>query len=432
MNKDVLGADKLFGELSPPPDKSVSHRAAMFAAIADGESRIDNYSRAADPQSTLSCLRQLGVNIRVEEESEGRVLIRGAGRDGLSEPSGDLDCGNSGTTMRLMAGILAGAGVRSRLTGDASLSARTMKRILDPLRQMGGLITGKDDDYAPLEIQAGSKIRGIRYPLPIASAQLKSSVLLAGLFGETPTEVIETIPSRDHTERLLSLDEEDYGNGKVIRSSIRSPIPTQNYRVPGDFSAAAFWLVAGAIHPDAEIIIKNMGLNPSRTAALQILQEMGADIEVRVNQSSGPEPMGDVTVRSSELRAVNLSPSLVPNCIDELPVLMVAMCFADGRSEITGAEELRHKETDRLRAMANVLSSAGQKFEVKQDGILIQGQGPANRPDPAEFDSEHDHRVAMAAAVLSLMTGARSSVKGAECTAISYPGFWNDLENLTN
>ncbi|MEX0770443.1 MAG: 3-phosphoshikimate 1-carboxyvinyltransferase [Balneolaceae bacterium] len=432
MDKEVSGAGQLSGELTLPPDKSVSHRSAMFAAIADGESTIDNYSPAADPQSTLACLRQLGVPVDTDTGKENRIRIRGVGREGLKEPLSDLDCGNSGTTMRLLSGILTGAGVRSRLTGDASLSARTMKRILEPLRQMGGRITGRHDNYAPLDIQPDGVIQGIRYPLPIASAQLKSAILLAGLFGENPTEVIETGPSRDHTERLLQLPEEEYGNGKIIRSSLRSPIPIQNYRVPGDFSAASFWLVAGAIHPEAEILIRNMGLNPSRTAALQILQEMGADIEVRESEVSGPEPMGDVTVRSSGLRAVNLPPSLVPNCIDELPVLMVAMCFAEGRSEITGAEELRHKETDRLQAMANVLTASGGKFEVRKDGISIHGRGGSYRPDPAVFESEHDHRVAMASAVLALMADGRSTVRGAECTAISYPGFWSDLKSLTN
>lgn len=432
MDKEVSGAGHLSGELILPPDKSISHRSAMFAAIAKGESTIKNYSQAADPQSTLACLRQLGVPVEVKPEREDVVVIRGVGREGLKEPSADLDCGNSGTTMRLLSGILTGAGVRSRLIGDASLSARTMKRILDPLRQMGGMITGKDDNYAPLEIQPNSNIHGMRYTLPIASAQLKSAVLLAGLFGEHPTEVIETIPSRDHTERLLQLPEEEYGTGKMIQSSIRSPIPRQNYAVPGDFSAASFWLVGGAIHPEAKINIKNMGLNPSRTAALQILQEMGADIEVRTKENSGPEPMGDVTVRSSALRAVSLPPSIIPNCIDELPVLMIAMCFAEGLSTITGAEELRHKETDRLQAIANVLSASGGKFEIKQDGILIRGQGQDYQPEPAIFDSEHDHRVAMAAAVLALMADGTSTVKGAECTAISYPGFWSDLESLTN
>lgn len=427
MIQEVPGTEKLHGAITLPPDKSISHRAAMFAAIADGDSVIENYSAAADPQSTLSCLRQLGVNI---EQDEGIVKIQGVGRSGLKRPVQDLDCGNSGTTMRLLSGILSGAGIESTLTGDKSLSSRTMKRIITPLNQMGASISGRDDNYAPLVIRKGNGIKGIRYPLPIASAQLKSAVLLTGLFGDTDTEVIETIPSRDHTERLLQLPAEPFGNSLVIRSSRNHPLPEQNYRVPGDFSAAAFWLAAGSIHPDAEIILNDMGLNPSRTAALQILQEMGADIEIDISAESSLEPMANVKVRSSQLRAVKLDPSLIPNCIDELPVLMVAMCFAEGRSEISGAEELRHKETDRLRAMASLLEAAGEKIEEKKDGVIIHGRG-LHHPDAAFFESEHDHRIAMSAAVMGLMARGISKVNNSEASDISYPEFWSDLERLS-
>lgn len=426
MIREVRASNKLRGSITLPPDKSISHRAAMFASIADGKSVISNYSNAEDPQSTLSCLKQLGVTV-VRDNST--VTIEGVGRKGLQIPASDLNCGNSGTTMRLLSGILAGAGIKSRLTGDSSLSNRTMKRIITPLTQMGAVIKGRNGDYAPLEISRGNGIRGMRYPLPIASAQLKSAVLLAGLFGDTATEVVETIPSRDHTERLLQLPVEPFGSGTIIRSSMDLQLPEQTYRVPGDFSAAAFWLVAGSIHPDAEIVLKNTGLNPSRTAALQILQEMGADIEIEISSSQTAEPIGDVTVRSSQLRAVKMDPALVPNSIDELPILMVAMCFAEGRSEISGAEELRHKETDRLSAMAKVLQSAGEKFEEKKDGIYIQGRG-MHQPAAADFQSEHDHRIAMAAGVLSLMGKHSSRVVDAEATDISYPGFWDDLGRL--
>jgi 3-phosphoshikimate 1-carboxyvinyltransferase len=426
MNQIVFGTNKLKGSLTLPPDKSISHRAALFAAIAEGESLIHNYSDAADPQSTLSCLKQLGVPVI---QQNGTVRISGVGRDGLQVPEHDLDCGNSGTTMRLLSGILAGAGVKCRLIGDESLSSRTMKRIITPLTQMGASIRGRDGDYAPLEIDHSDKLKGMRYPLPIASAQLKSAVLLAGLFAENDTEVIETIPSRDHTERLLQLPAESYGSSVIIRSNRNHQLPVQSYHVPGDFSAAAFWIVAGSIHPDAEIVLKDVGLNPSRTAALKILQEMGADIEIEPGSSRSMEPMGDITVRSSQLRAVKLDPVLIPNCIDELPILMVAMCFAEGRSVISGAEELRHKETDRLAAMANVLKMAGEKFEEKSDGMIIQGVGNHNT-EPGSFKSEHDHRIAMSAAVLALMGTGESTIIDAEATAISYPNFWNDLKLL--
>ncbi|MEX2584749.1 MAG: 3-phosphoshikimate 1-carboxyvinyltransferase [Balneolaceae bacterium] len=427
MDEQIFGAKRLRGELTLPPDKSISHRAALFAAIAEGVSTIGNYSKAADPQSTLSCLRQLGVTV---DQNGSVVRIEGVGRDGLRPPSNDLDCGNSGTTMRLLSGILAGAGVSSRLRGDASLTRRTMKRIIDPLAKMGAEIEGREGKFAPLRIGKGRGIRGMRYPLPIASAQLKSAVLLAGLYGEEETEVVETVPSRDHTERLLQLPVDQEGSLRVIRSSRSVPVPLQSYHVPGDFSAAAFWLVAGAVHPDAEIVLDGVGLNPTRTGALQILQEMGADIEVEEQGNAGSEPVGRITVRSSHLRAIRLDPALIPNSIDELPVLMVAMCFATGKSEITQAEELRHKETDRLHAMARLLEAAGESFEIHQDGISINGSG-VHKVRSASYESEHDHRIAMAAAVISLMAEGRSVVQNAEATAISYPEFWNDLRQLS-
>ncbi|MEX0594047.1 MAG: 3-phosphoshikimate 1-carboxyvinyltransferase [Balneolaceae bacterium] len=426
MKRNVVGASRLRGTIQLPPDKSISHRAALFAAISEGQSVIENYSQAADPQSTLACLRQLGVSVRKEGTT---VTIDGAGRDGFQEPSEPLDCGNSGTTMRLLAGILTGAGVSSTMIGDASLSGRTMKRILDPLTAMGGVIRGREQNFAPLEIGKG-EIRGFRYELPIASAQLKSAVLLAGLFSEEPVEVIETVPSRDHTERLLRLPVSHNGNRTILRSDRSIDLPVQSYPVPGDFSAAAFWLVAGAIHPDAEIVLPDVGLNPTRTAALNVLQEMGADIEIEPSVSDGPEPMGTITVRSSKLRAIKLDPQWVPNAIDELPILMVAMSFANGRSEITAAEELRHKETDRLSAMGRVLSVAGEEFSLRSDGILIQGRG-THHVRPGVYDSEHDHRIAMSAAILGLVADGPSSVDRAEASDISYPSFWEDLEQLS-
>ncbi|MEX1010690.1 MAG: 3-phosphoshikimate 1-carboxyvinyltransferase [Balneolaceae bacterium] len=428
MIKTLYGSPRLRGTLQMPSDKSISHRSAMFAALAEGESMIDNYSRAADPQSTLNCLRGLGVPVSQEGS---RVVIRSEGRQAFQVPESDLDCGNSGTTMRLLSGILAGAGIRSRLIGDQSLSSRTMKRIIEPLTSMGAVIRARESEYAPLEIEPGNGISGIRYPLPIASAQLKSAVLLAGLYSEQPVEVIETAQSRDHTERLLDLPVVQNEEGKVIVSSLAHNVPLQCYTVPGDFSAAAFWLVAGAVHPDAELRLERVGLNPSRIAALNILLEMGADIEIVSSaEEEGPEPMATVIVRSSELSAIRLDPKLVPNCIDELPVLMVAMCFAKGRSEITDAEELRHKETDRLSAMAAVLENAGESFEETAGGIVIQGRG-VHKPLSGSFQSEHDHRIAMSSAVLALMGREKSTVADSECTAISYPGFWDDLDKVS-
>ncbi len=428
MTQKVSPVKKLTGNLTPPPDKSISHRSALFAAISEEESLIHNYSDAADPASTLKCLAQLGVQI---EKNGSTVRISGAGRNGLQKPDQPLDCGNSGTTMRLLGGILAGAGVDCTMIGDESLSSRTMKRIIDPLTRMGCSITGRDGSYAPLNVRPNNGVQGIRFPLPIASAQLKSAVLLTGLFGEKPTEVIESTLSRDHTERLLELQSEPYGTGKLIRSSLDDTIPAQNYSVPGDFSAAAFWLVAGSIQPETNVHLSQVGINPSRIAAYQVLLEMGANIQKENETTAGKEPVADLTIKPSALSPIELDPALVPNCIDELPILMVAMCFAEGTSVISGAEELRHKETDRLSAMAEILTLSGASTEIKKDGIIIHGQ-PDFIPRPSLYPSYHDHRMAMAAAVLATRSNGVSKIKDADCTDISYPEFWDHLLNLSH
>lgn len=427
MIKTVKPAPGLNGTIQLPPDKSISHRSALFSAISDGVSVIENYSSAADPASTLHCLSQLGVQIT---RDKNKITINGVGRDGLVNPSVPLDCGNSGTTMRLLTGILAGAGVEAELVGDESLSGRTMKRIIEPLRMMGTSIIARDDKYAPLRISSHKGIKPIRYPLPIASAQLKSCVLLAGLWGKRPTEVVERIPSRDHTERLLNLSSEPYNQGKIIQSSRKNPIPNQSYTVPGDVSAAAFWMAGALIHTSSRLKLENVGMNPSRIGILHVLQKMGADIKISHERIQGREPVADLEIASSNLKAIDLDPSLIPNCIDELPVLMVAFCFADGRSTITGAEELRHKETDRLSAMFEILTRAGVNATLLPDGIEIDGN-PDFKPLPAEFNTYHDHRMAMAAAILATLSSKNSTIKDAECTSISYPGFWSDLEKVS-
>lgn len=428
MIQPIEAASTIGGTVHLPADKSISHRAAMFASLHAGTSTIHNFSEAADPHSTLLCLRQLGVTIR---ESGQTLRIEGVGRDGLREPAQPLDCGNSGTTMRLLSGIIAGAGVEATLEGDESLSARTMKRIIDPLCAMGASISARNDDFAPLHISRNGPLQALHFSLPIASAQLKSCVLLAGLFGEAETTVIETETSRDHTERLLHLPVVGEDGEKIITSSRGCAIPEQSYTIPGDFSAAAFWLVAGSIHRQAAIELESVGMNPTRTGALDILQRMGADITVLNERMEGAEPVADLQVRSSRLEPVEITPGMVPNCIDELPVLCVAMLFADGTSRIRGAAELRHKETDRLRAMGRVLRAAGAPHEEYEDGFKIHGS-PGFSPEGALYASEHDHRIAMSAAVLALMGSGPSRVRDAECTAISYPSFWDDLRVLTN
>ncbi|MEL7835251.1 3-phosphoshikimate 1-carboxyvinyltransferase [Fodinibius sp. Rm-B-1B1-1] len=428
MDQQVRPAQSLLGTLHLPADKSISHRSIMFASLHDGTSTITNFSDAADPHSTIDCMRGLGVSI---QEDGDQIVVEGVGRSGFVKPDESLDCGNSGTTMRLLSGIVGGAGVSATLIGDESLSARTMKRIIDPLAEMGVTIDARNDDYAPLHISRSNALKPLHFPLPIPSAQLKSCVLLAGLFGDEETEVIETLPSRDHTERLLGLPIEKNGNQKIITSSKQDTIPEQSYRIPNDFSAAAFWLVAGAIHPDAEIVLPNVGMNSTRTGALDILQKMGADITIENRHKEGAEPVANVTVCSSDLQPVEITEEIVPNCIDELPILTIAMLFADGISRISGAEELRHKETDRLAAMAEILEKAGADFTEYEDGFEIKGD-PDFMPEAATYNSYHDHRIAMSAAVLSLMASKSSQIQGAECTAISYPSFWDDVALLTN
>jgi 3-phosphoshikimate 1-carboxyvinyltransferase len=428
MEKTITPAEHFGGGLSLPADKSISHRAVLFASLHEGKSVIKNFSDAADPHSTIKCMKQLGVSIK---ENGEEVTVYGVGRDGFCNPAVPLDCGNSGTTMRLLSGIVGGAGISCTLTGDESLSVRTMKRIITPLRKMGIGVKARDDDFAPLHFYRDQPVEALHFPLPIASAQLKSCVLLAGLFGKEDTRVIETKTSRDHTERLLQLPIEKSSGPKVIRSNRSCQIPKQSYTVPGDFSAAAFWLVAGNIHSRASIQLRSTGMNPTRTGAVQILRKMGAAIDIKNQRHEGAEPVADINISSSRLKPVDITAELVPNCIDELPILLIAMLFAEGTSSVRGAEELRHKETDRLKAMTDVLKTAGASFKELDDGFIIFGN-PDFVPSHGTFDSKDDHRIAMAAAVLASMAEDESILIGAEAPRISYPAFWDDLSLLTN
>lgn len=426
MTQNVKPASSLKGQLTLPPDKSISQRAAIFSLLHNGISEVGNYSTAQDPQSTLSCVQQLGAEVKQEK---GKLIIKGTGRSGIQPPDKDLDCGNSGTAMRLLSGVLVGAGISAKLVGDESLCGRTMTRIIEPLEKMGAHILARNSAYAPLFINRNEPLKPLTFELPIPSAQLKSCILLAGLFGEEVTQVIEVLPSRDHTERLLNLDRKLVQDRNIISASISDEIPNQSYTIPGDFSAAAFWLVAGAIQKNAEIQINNVGLNPTRNALLDILNEMGADITIENERMEGAEPAGDILVKGSDLKAIEINPTMIPNCIDELPVLAVAMLFAEGTSVISGAGELRHKETDRIMAMAKMLKAVGANYEEQEDGLIIHGD-PEFTFQSAEFESFHDHRIAMASAVLSLKGKKESQIKDAESAAVSYPTFWNDLGKL--
>ncbi|MBI4549469.1 MAG: 3-phosphoshikimate 1-carboxyvinyltransferase [Candidatus Omnitrophica bacterium] len=413
------------GTLSPPGDKSISHRAIMLSSLAEGESRIENFLRAEDCLSTVEAFRTLGVSIEVPPE--GAVIVKGQGMAGLKAPGKEVYVGNSGTTMRLLLGILAGQPFIATLSGDASLTRRPMKRVTDPLRAMGAKIQGPQDaNFPPLTVKGG-ELRGIEFDNELSSAQVKSALLLAGLFAEGETRVKEKIPSRDHTERMLTLfgaDFERQGPVSIVRKT-RSLKP-QAMAVPADISSAAFFIVAALITPGSDVLIKNVILNPTRTGILKVLEKMGAQISLE-NVRENWEPVGDLRVRSSVLKGVRITKKSIPSLIDELPVLMVACALAEGPSEIRGAAELRVKETDRIKAMCDNLGRLGVEVKEFADGCRIQGTGTFRA---AETDSFDDHRIAMSMAVGGLRSSGEVAIRGKECVAISYPRFFEDLGRL--
>ncbi|WP_216914647.1 MULTISPECIES: 3-phosphoshikimate 1-carboxyvinyltransferase [unclassified Synechococcus] len=421
----------LRGHVTVPGDKSISHRSLLFGAIAEGTTRIEGLLPAEDPLSTAACLRAMGVT--VSPIADGQVVtVEGVGLDGLREPADVLDCGNSGTTMRLMLGLLAGrAGRHFVLTGDASLRSRPMRRVGAPLAQMGARIQGREDgNLAPLAV-LGQTLHGSVIGTPVASAQVKSALLLAALTANGPTTVIEPAPTRDHSERMLRAFgadlEVDGDGGRFITVRPGPALQGQTVVVPGDISSAAFWLVAAAITPGAELTVENVGLNPSRTGILDVLAEMGARITVLNSRDVAGEPVGDLHVQHGPLRAFRIEEPMIPRLVDEIPVLAVAACCAEGVSRISGAAELRVKETDRLAVMARQLTAMGARLEEHADGLSIEGPTPLHG---AEVDSETDHRVAMSLAVASLVARGDTRLGRAEAAAVSYPGFWDDLARL--
>lgn len=397
----------------------------MLSSLAEGESRIHNFLQAEDCLSTVKAFRALGVPIEIRDD--GTVLVRGQGLAGLKAPSQEVYVGNSGTTMRLLLGILAGQPFMATLTGDASLTHRPMKRVTDPLREMGAKIQGPQDaNFPPLTIKGG-ELRGIEYDNALSSAQVKSAILMAGLFAEGETRVQEKIPSRDHTERMLTLFGANFEKrGRISISRKTSSLKPQTLTVPADISSAAFFIIAALITPDSEVVIKNVILNPTRTGILKILEKMGAQISLE-NIQPAWEPVGDIRVRSSVLKGVRITKKWIPSLIDELPILMVACALAEGPSEIRGAAELRVKETDRIRAMCDNLSRLGVEVKEYADGCRIEGTGTLR---PAEADSFDDHRIAMSMAVAGLRSSGTVTIRGKECVAISYPGFFADLARL--
>jgi 3-phosphoshikimate 1-carboxyvinyltransferase len=421
MNKTLQPAGRLNGQVTLPADKSIAHRTALLSALADGTSTIEKFSEAADPQSTLACLRQLGITIT---KTGTTVEVHGRGIAGLRPAHEPIDCGNSGTTMRLLSGILAGQPFTSIVTGDASLRSRPMERIAEPLRKMGATVD-LTDSHAPITILGDQSLHGIEYPLPVASAQVKSCVLLAGLYAVGQTTVIESTPSRDHTERMLDLSIKERDGARHITVRQGHTIAPQTWRVPRDFSAAAFFLVAGTIVPDSTLTLEGVGLNPTRNGLLTVLENMGADITVANERAVSGEPIGDLTVHSASLKGTTVDRTLIPNLIDEIPVLAVAATHAEGRTEVRGAEELRVKETDRIDAIVRNLRAMGADIEEFEDGFAVTGP---QRLAGAEVDSYDDHRIAMAMGVAALTAGGTTTIREADCAKISFPGFWEQLE----
>ncbi|MBI4306555.1 MAG: 3-phosphoshikimate 1-carboxyvinyltransferase [Chloroflexi bacterium] len=419
---------RLRGTVTPPGDKSISHRASMFNAVANGVARVTNYSTGQDCASTLRVLRGLGVRIEASPAADGRgdtLTVHGVGMHGFKEPDDILDAGNSGTTTRLVSGLLAGRPFQAIVTGDASIRSRPMGRVIEPLRKMGATINArKDGTLAPIVFQGG-QLRGIDYEMPVASAQVKSCLLLAGLRAEGRTLLRQPALSRDHTERMLTAMGASVGSDGLSVWVEPGELRSLDVEVPGDVSSAAFWLVAASIHPDAEVVVANVGLNPSRTGVISILRRMGADLEIRDERTVAGEPVGDIVARTSRLRGVDISGDIVPILIDEIPVLSVAAAIAKGDTVVRDAAELRVKETDRIRATAAWLTSAGVSVEESRDGMTIHGAG---RLRGAACRSYDDHRIAMSLAIAGLVSEGPMHIEGAGAADISYPTFWRDLE----
>lgn len=423
MSYPLTTARALRGDVTVPGDKSISHRAVMFGALADADTHITGFLMGEDCLSTISCFEKMGVSIDV---SNKEVVVHGVGLHGLKAPTELLYTGNSGTTTRLLCGILAGQPFSCTLNGDASIQKRPMGRIIKPLREMGADISGKDGNLCPLNIHP-APLHGIRYDMPVASAQLKSAILLAGLFADGPTTVIEPAPSRDHTERMLrGLGAQVVSNGTEITLTPPKTLHAVNVEVPGDISSAAYFLVAGLILPNSDIVIRNVGINPTRTGILDALEAMGANIE-RLNERGTVEPICDLRVRSSHLHGTTISGDMIPRLIDEIPVLAVAAAFAEGETVIRDAQELKVKESNRIATMTTELSKTGADVQETDDGMVIRGGKPLHG---ADFASYADHRVAMSMAVCALACEGNSSIDDPDCVAISYPTFFETLDAL--
>jgi len=430
--RKVKPCPRLEGEIVLHGDKSISHRAVILNSLAKGKAKIDNFAPGKDCLATVRCLRDLGVKIRRKVcGNSTTLLVSGIAEDRLKEPANVLDAGDSGTTMRLLGGLLSSQPFLSIITGDASLRSRPMGRLIQPLMSMGAEIWGRGkDSFAPLVIK-GRKLHGIEFSLPIPSAQIKSAILLAGLFAQGETTLHQPMPSRDHTERLLKqmgARLESDGNSLTL-SPLTNPLAPISFRIPGDISSAAYFLVAGAIHPDARIIIRNCGINPTRTGIIDALVAMGAKLKIENERWEAGEPLADIVVESSELRGIELGGDIIPRLIDEILILAVAGCVARGETVIKDAGELRVKESDRIAALARELSKLGAEVNELPDGMIIHGGKPLLG---TEVDSHFDHRLAMSLAIAGLVAKGETTINHAQVAKISYPAFWQDLQKLVS
>ena len=418
MEFKLLPGGAMTGELRVPGDKSISHRSIMLGALAEGTTRVTGFLEGEDALATVAAFRAMGVQI--EGPENGEVVIHGVGMHGLQAPGQALDLGNSGTSIRLLSGLLAGQPFDTELTGDESLRGRPMGRVIDPLIQMGAGIQGSEGGRPPLKISGGRALRGIHYDLPMASAQVKSCVLLAGLYGSGRTSVTEPAPTRDHTERMLR----GFGYGVSSDNGVISlegggKLCATDIDVPGDISSAAFFLVAASIAPESDLILTHVGVNPTRVGVLNILSLMGADITLNNEREVGGEPVADIRVRHAPLRGIEIPGEQVPLAIDEFPALFIAAACAEGRTVLRGAEELRVKESDRIASMAEGLTTLGVANEVLDDGIIIEG-GPIGGGTIRTF---HDHRIAMSFAIAALRAEQEIRVLDCDHVATSFPGF---------
>jgi len=427
MDLIVNSGKALKGEISIPGDKSISHRSIMCAALAEGDSVIQGFLKGEDCIATLDAFAEMGVSIN---QQENKIVVHGVGLQGLKKPNSDIYLGNSGTSMRLMSGLLCGQGFPSILKGDASLTSRPMERIVTPLTDMGANISSSKGGCPPLEINPSEKLKAFTYELPIASAQVKSCLMFAGLYAQGPVVIKEKIQTRDHTEIMLKKFgvhvsiEESEGLKEILVSPPKSMEAT-HINIPGDFSSAAFFILGALITPGSDIKLINIGINKTRIALLEVLKKMGANIKLS-NVINDYEPSADITIRASELKGINLNPDLVPNLIDEMPVLFIAAALSEGTTRIRGAEELRFKESDRLESMARTLNLFGVKFKLLDDGIDIEGINQYKVDFPfsaADIDSFGDHRIAMAASVGAIRAKSTCKIKNCNNIATSFPGF---------